>query len=60
MCGGVRTIDARADAVVSPVRTAEVIAGATRPMPAATSRIPVRGSARFLWMSLLRALSGDT
>jgi hypothetical protein len=60
MCGGVFTIDARAADGVSPVRTADVIAGAGSPMSAAIAAIPARGSDRFLWMSVLSALSGET
>ena len=60
MCGGVRSIAARSDAGVSPVRTAAVMRGASRPSSAAMRRIAARGSARFLWMSALSAFSGDT
>jgi hypothetical protein len=60
MCGGVRSIAARSACVVSPVRTAAVIRGASIPCAAASSRMPRRGSARFLWMSALSALSGET
>ena len=60
MCGGVRNIAARSVCGVSPVRTAAVSRGASRPSASATRRRPRRGSDRFLWMSALRALSGDT
>jgi hypothetical protein len=60
MCGGVRSIAARSDDVVSPVRTAAVMRGATIPISSATRRRPMRGSARFLWMSALSAFSGET
>ncbi len=60
MCGGVRTIRARSDEVVSPVRTAAVMRGASMPSALAASTMPRRGSARFLWMSALSALSGET
>ena len=60
MWGGVRSIAARSAAVVSPVRTAAVIRGAASPAVSARRWTPARGSARFLWMSVLRALSGDT
>ena len=60
MCGGVRTIAARSLCVVSPVLTAAVIRGAARPAISARWRIPRRGSERFLWMSVLSALSGET
>src|SRR5688572_19017120 len=60
MCGGVFTIAARSDCVVSPVRTAAVMRGASSPISSAMRRIPLRGSARFLWMSALSALSGET
>jgi hypothetical protein len=59
MCGGVFTIAARAAPVVSPVRTAAVMRGAGSPARR-DGRDPVRGSSRFLWMSVLSALSGDT
>ena len=60
MCGGVRSIAARSAGVVSPVRTAAVIRGAGSPAASARRWMPARGSARFLWMSALSALSGDT
>ena len=59
-CGGVRSIAARSDCVVSPVRTAAVIRGGSSAIASATRRMPRRGSARFLWMSALRAFSGET
>ena len=61
MCGGVRSIAARSDCGVSPVRTAAVIRRrlqAALARPAAGCR--ARGSARFLWMSALSAFSGET
>ena len=60
MCGGVRSIAARSDAVVSPVRTAAVIRGAGSPASSARRWMPRLGSARFLWMSALSAFSGET
>ena len=45
---------------VSPVRTAAVIFGVPKPISSASRRISRRGSARFFWMSLLSALSGET
>ena len=60
MCGGVRSIAARSAAVVSPVRTAAVMAGGRSPAASARRRMSARGSARFLWMSALSALSGET
>ena len=48
MCGGLRSIAARSDDVVSPVRTAAVIRDALMPSASASSRMPRRGSARFL------------
>src|SRR5476649_1123596 len=60
MWGGVFSIAARADAGVSPVLTAEVMRGGVRPMDSAIRSMPARGSARFLWMSALNALSGET
>ncbi len=47
-------------AVVSPVRTAAVILGARQPVRVGEPHDLRRGSARFLWMSALSALSGDT
>ena len=60
MWGGLRSIAARSEEGVSPVRTAAVIFGASRPMSSATRRISRLGSAKFLWMSALSALSGET
>ncbi len=60
MCGGRFSIAARSEAGVSPVRTAEVMRGTTTPAAAAIRSMPARGSARFLWMSALSALSGET
>ena len=51
---------ARSDWVVSPVRTAAVMRGASTPAASASCRMPRLGSARFLWMSALSALSGET
>ncbi len=58
--GGLRSIAARCDDGVSPVRTATVIAGASRSSSAATSAISVSGRSRFSAMSTASALSGDT
>ena len=60
MCGGTFSIAVRSAGVVSPVRTAAVILGESMPVLVAMSRIPCRGSARFLWMSALSAFSGET
>ncbi len=59
MWGGVRSIDTRSRVEVSPVRTAAVIDGASSPRARASARMPLRGSARFLWMSVLSAFSGE-
>ena len=48
MCGGVRSIAARSACGVSPVRTAAVMRGASKPSSSATRRMPRRGSDRFL------------
>ena len=55
MCGGLRTIFARSDAMVSPVRTLTRMRGTN----ASTVAMPVSGTSRFFWMSLLSALSGE-
>ena len=47
-CGGLRSMAARSACVVSPVRTATVMRGASMPIASATRRMPRRGSARFL------------
>ena len=60
MCGGLRSMAARSDCVVSPVRTAAVMRGASSPISSAILRMPRRGSAKFLWMSALSAFSGET
>ena len=45
---------------MSPVRTAAVIRGASQPELFGEPADAARGSARFLWMSALSALSGET
>ena len=59
-CGGRLVIAWRADASVSPVRTATRISGSHRPSATAAARMPASGSRRFFSMSLFRALSGET
>ena len=59
MCGDFRSILARADAGVSPVRTATRISGNSLPAAANRSRSSPSGRSRFRWMSLFSALSGE-
>ncbi len=51
---------ARAEEVVSPVRTPTRISGKGSPTAANRSRSAASGPSRFRWMSLLSALSGET
>ena len=60
MCGGRRIIRSRSQAEVSPVRTAVRTPGLGNPWEAAIVSISASGVSRFLPMSLLSALSGDT
>ena len=60
MCGGRLTMAARSEALVSPVRTSTRISGGSMPIAASASRMPARGSLRFLRMSLLSAFRGET
>jgi hypothetical protein len=59
MCGVLRSILARADAGVSPVRTATRMSG--KRAPAASKRFfsSASGTSRLRWTSLLSALSGE-
>ena len=59
MCGGWRTIFCLSFCGVSPERTATEISGTGMPSRAASSFICCRGSLRFLFTSLARALSGE-
>ena len=59
MCGDFRSIRARADGGVSPVRTATRISGKSFPSALNCSRSSVSGRSRFRWMSLFSALSGE-
>ena len=58
--GGRRSIAARAEGGVSPVRTSTRSPGAAIPMEAATSAISRSGTSRFWWTSTASALSGET
>ncbi len=60
MCGDLRSIRARADCGVSPVRTATRISGNDSPAASNRSRSSASGRSRLRWMSLLSALSGET
>ncbi len=58
--GGRRTIRARCELDVSPVRTPTRIDGAASPSSAATAAISARGRSRFSAMSTAKAFSGET
>src|SRR5579862_6534871 len=60
MCGGRFSIARRSGCNVSPVRTAVRISGIISPRSPASARISPNGASRFFWMSLPRALSGET
>ena len=60
MCGDLRIMRARADAGVSPVRTATRISGNVSPAAMNRSRSSASGRSRLRWMSLFSALSGET
>ena len=60
MCGGARRCRSRSNDGVSPVRTASRIDRSPSPMARTRWRMPSSGACRFFWMSLDRALSGDT
>ena len=51
---------ARADEVVSPLRTSARNAGPGQPIRAASSAISRSGISRFCWMSTASALRGET
>ncbi len=61
-CGGRLLAFCRSAAGVSPVRTAARRSSAAGPKPSSTASAPISamGCSRFLWMSLERALSGET
>ncbi len=58
--GGVRSIAARAELGVSPVRTATRTSGAVSPSSAAMAAISCNGRSRFSAMSTASAFNGDT
>jgi hypothetical protein len=60
MCGGCRSIAARSEGAVSPVRTATRTCGAGRLSSAATAAISASGASRFWWMSTASAFNGET
>jgi hypothetical protein len=60
MCGVLRSIRARADGGVSPVRTATRISGNAWLARSNRSRSWVSGPSRFRCTSLFSALSGET
>jgi hypothetical protein len=59
-CGGRLRIDARSACGVSPVRTSVRMSTSGRPCAARALRMPASGAARFFWMSLDSAFSGET
>ncbi len=58
--GGLLTSFLRSSAAVSPVRTATLMSGSSRPSRCAACLIPVSGARRFRSMSTASALSGET
>ena len=60
MCGGRLASFCRSEAGVSPVRTAVVICGMGVPVSSASAAISSSGVARFFWISLDSAFSGET
>ncbi len=60
MSGGLLTSFLRSSAAVSPVRTATLMSGSSRPSRCAACPIPVSGARRFRSMSTASALSGET
>ena len=60
MCGAILRIAVRSFCGVSPVRTAVVICNSGRPITRNCSAIPAKGVCRLIWMSLDKALSGET
>ena len=59
MCGALRSIRARADAGVSPVRTPILISGNSFPSASNRARSSASGCSRFRWTLLPSALSGE-
>ena len=59
-CGGLRSIRARSAWVVSPVRVAVRMGARGRPRSSAAVSSSPSGISRFLWTSLVSALSGET
>ena len=59
-CGGRRSIFCRSDCGVSPVRVAVRIGASASPSAAAAASSSPSGVSRFLRMSLVSALSGET
>jgi hypothetical protein len=60
MCGGRRAMRWRSLAGVSPVRTQVLTSTSGSPRWRSASRMPASGSAKFFWISLESALSGET
>ena len=60
MSGGLVASFLRSSAAVSPVRTATLMSGSSRPSRCAACPIPVSGARRFRSMSTASALSGET
>ena len=58
--GGRRTMVARSELVVSPVRTATLMGAGSRPSSLAMAAISARGRSRFSAMSTASAFRGDT
>ena len=58
--GGLRSIAARADAPVSPERTATRSGGTSKPSSRPMCSISASGAVRFSAMSVARAFSGET
>ena len=59
-CGGLRSMRARSDCGVSPVRVAVRIGASATPAASAAASSSASGVSRFLRMSLVSALSGET
>ena len=60
ICGGLRTIAWRFEAEVSPVRSSARTSTSLAVLFSNAWRMPLSGSSKFLWISLLRAFKGDT
>ncbi|MNP68643.1 hypothetical protein D3C76_1646270 [compost metagenome] len=60
MCGAVLRIAERSFCGVSPVRTAVVMDKGGKPICCNCSVMPASGFCRLIWISLLKALSGET